>query len=269
MTDWQSSPTSSSAPTTPSWTVRRWSRALSVDIEHRTSQRVTPRLQAFTDVSNRLAYAQARQRELETVLRQWDRVDDLAAAEDRLRAERDSVRAEFERLENAIETRRRGILDELNAEFSRAIRSIGVPSIETTQIHPTNYLPMLNGKPFHKASRGGGIITATQIAYWTSILCVVVTRGDTYYPSFLLIDSPRMALNSATDISAALYRRLRDLASALPGKLQLIVADNQLPDSVQRDFAELDFDYDRPTVATVDHPGPAAVETIENCDDLP
>ena len=90
----------------------------------------------------------------------------------------------------------------------------------------------------------------------------MVSRGDTYYPSFLLIDSPRMALNSATGISAAMYRRLRDLAAARPGKLQMIVADNELPDAVQRDFAELDFDYEHPTLATISHPGPNAVQTL-------
>jgi hypothetical protein len=235
---------------------------LTLDIERRTSARVSPRLQAFTDASTRLANAQARQRELEQVLRQWDRVDDLTAAEERLTAERDRVRAEITRREDIIEERRREILDELNTEFNQALRSIGVPSIETAYIHPSNYLPILNGEPYTKVSRGGGIITAVQIAYWTSILYVVVSRGDTYYPSFLLIDSPRMALNNATGIAAALYRRLHDLAAARPGKLQLIVADNELPDAVQRDFAELNFDYEQPTVATIAHPGPNAVQTL-------
>jgi hypothetical protein len=239
-------------------------KRLTAEIESRTSERVTPRLQAFTDASQRLANAKARQRELETVLRQWDRVDDIVAAEDTLRAERDRIRAEHTRREKDIDERRRAILGELDVEFGRAIRSMGVPSIKTTKIHPTNYLPLLNGKPFHRASKGGGIITATQIAYWTSILYVVVSRGDTYYPSFLLIDSPRMALNTAEDLTAALYRRLRNLAGALPGKMQLIVADNQLPPTLQADFAEVDFDYDHPTVATVPHPGPAEVETIYN-----
>ncbi|MFF0366444.1 hypothetical protein [Micromonospora sp. NPDC005087] len=137
-----------------------------------------------------------------------------------------------------------------------------MPSIKTGHIHPTNYLPILNGQTYTKVSRGGGIITAVQIAYWTSILHVVVSPGDTYYPSFLLIDSPRMALNSATGISAALYSRLRDLAAARPGKPQMIVADNELPEAVERDFAEPDFDYPRPTVATIAHPGPNAVQTL-------
>ncbi|MEU8023677.1 hypothetical protein AB0B88_15825 [Micromonospora haikouensis] len=237
---------------------------LTVEIENRTSERVTPRLQAYTDASNKLADARARQRELETILRQWDRVDDLAATERRLSADRDRVRADIARREAILKERRQVILDELNAEFARAMRSIGVPSIETATIHPTNYLPLLNGKPFQRASKGGGIITATQIAYWTSILYVVVSRGDTDFPSFLLIDSPRMALNAATDISAALYQRLATVAAARPGKLQLIVADNQLPETVQREFAEIDFDYDHPTVSTIRHPGPSAVKTMHD-----
>ncbi|WP_158632273.1 hypothetical protein [Micromonospora sp. Llam0] len=42
----------------------------------------------------------------------------------------------------------------------------------------------------------------------------------------------------------------------------MIVADNELPDAVERDFVELDFDYEHPTVATVSHPGPNAVQTL-------
>lgn len=237
---------------------------LTAKIEERTSTRVSPRLQAFADASGQLAYADARLNELDGVLRQWDRVDDLTASEERLTNERTSVSAEIERREATIDERRREIIEELDAEFNDALRRIGVPSIETARIHPTNYLPVLNGQPYTKVSRAGGIITAVQIAYWTSILYVVVSRGDTYYPSFLLLDSPRMALNSATDISAALYRRLRDLAAARPGRLQMIVADNELPDAVQRDFAELDFDYTHPTVATIAHPGLNAVKTIDD-----
>jgi hypothetical protein len=160
---------------------------LTIDIERRTSARVTPRLQAFADASTRLANAQARQRELEHVLRQWDRVDDLTVTEEQLTAERDRVHAEIARREEALEERRLEILDELDTEFSQALRSIGVPSFETAYIHLTNYLPIIDGEPYTNVSRAGGIITAVQIAYWTSILYVVVSRGDTYYPAFMLM----------------------------------------------------------------------------------
>ncbi len=35
---------------------------------------------------------------------------------------------------------------------------------------------------------------------------------------------------------------------------------------MQRDFVEIDFDYDAPTVSTIEHPGPAAVDTIYESD---
>jgi hypothetical protein len=46
------------------------------------------------------------------------------------------------------------------------------------------------------------------------------------------------------------------------GQVQFIIADNQLPASYRRDYDEIDFTYDSPTVSTVPHPGPDAVKTI-------
>jgi hypothetical protein len=58
---------------------------------------------------------------------------------------------------------------------------------------------------------------------------VALRRGDTHYPVLLIIDSPRLALNTAEDLSAALYRRLVTIADASPGQVQFLIADNQLP----------------------------------------
>ena len=91
---------------------------------------------------------------------------------------------------------------------------------------------------------------------------MALRRGDTLYPALLIIDSPRLALNEAEALSAALYRRLVTQADASPGQVQFIIADNQLPAHYRRDYAEIDFTYDTPTVSTVRHPGPAAVQPI-------
>src|SRR5438309_682425 len=64
------------------------------------------------------ADAQARQRELEGVLRQWNCVGDLDRAEGQLTAERDRAAGEITRREAAIEDRRRGILGELKTPSS-------------------------------------------------------------------------------------------------------------------------------------------------------
>lgn len=237
-------------------------KGLSAELDARTAARITPRLQAFSDAAQRLATARARQQELELVLRQWDRADDIGAAADRLRADRESLRAELASAEANLNSRREEILASLTAEFQDTVTALGIPGVQTATIHPTNYLPLLNGRPFATFSRGGGIITAAQVAYWTSLLAVALRRGDTRYPALLIIDSPRLALNAAEDLSAALYRRLVTMADASPGQVQFLIADNQLPSHYRRDKAQIDFTYDTPTVSTVHHPGPANVRPI-------
>jgi hypothetical protein len=91
---------------------------------------------------------------------------------------------------------------------------LGIPGIRTAEINPTNYLPILNGRPFIDISSGGGIITAVQVAYWTSLLAVVLRHPETAYPALLIIDSPRLALNNQEALSSALYRRLVTQADA-------------------------------------------------------
>jgi hypothetical protein len=237
-------------------------KELTARLDTRTSDRITPRLQAFSDASDRLATARAQQQQLEIVLRQWDRVNDLVAAEDQLRTDREQLRAAIARAEEVLDARRREILDSLNEEFQTTVNTLGIPGVEQASIHPTTYLPLLNGQPFITFSRGGGIITATQIAYWTTLLTVALRRRDTAYPAFLLIDSPRLALNTAEGLSAALYRRMVTQSDIGRGRLQIIIADNELPAEYRREYAEIDFTYEHPTVSSVRHPGPAAVRTI-------
>ena len=117
----------------------------------------------------------------------------------------------------------------------RGVQQHRVPGVETAQIHRTNYLPLLNGQPYTKLSPAGGVRTTTQIAYWITLITVALRRRDTLYPVFLLIDSPRTSLNNADNLAAALYRR---------------------------DYDQLNFTYDHPTIATVPHPGPNAVQTL-------
>lgn len=245
---------------------------LTVMLETRTAERITPRLQAFADTSQQLANARARQRQLEMVLRQWDRVNDLQATEDQLRADREQMKAKIERTQSRLNSRRDEILAALNEEFQNTALTLGIPGVQTASIHPTSYLPVLNGKPFASFSpSGGGIRTATQVAYWTTLLAVAQRYPDTAYPAFMLIDTPRLALGNNEDLAAALYRRLVAQADANREtqrigadrpRLQIIIADNELPSEYRRDYAEIDFTYESPTVSTIRHPGPSAVETL-------
>lgn len=241
---------------------------LSKHLEERTTARITPRLQAFSDATNQVATAIAKQGELEATLRQWDRADDLGRVVDDLRKSQAQLRRDLNNFIADLQARRQSILEELSTEFSATVRQIGIPGVQEASIHPTNYLPVLNGAPYSAMSAGGGIITATQVAYWVSLLTVAIRRGDTFYPAFLLLDSPRLALNTAEPLTRALYSRIVNLSGAAPGRLQLIVADNEIPADYRADFPQIEFDYQHPTVSTITHPGRAGVNTIENDETL-
>lgn len=235
---------------------------LSMMIDARTTNRVSPRLQAFSDATERIAASRTAQEHYENVLQQWDRVADLAQAEDELRQEHKKLLRKIEYTEVRINERRKYLVREISKEFNRVVSTLQIPVVEEASIHPSNYLPLLNGKPFRQISRGGGIVTATQVAYWTALIAVALRERETSYPAFLMFDSPRLALNTEEELTAGLYRRLVTLAEANPGRLQLIIADNELPATYRKDFAEIDFDFKKPTVSTVRHPGKGAVKPI-------
>lgn len=237
-------------------------KSLSAELDARTRERITPRLQAFSDAMQKQATARARQQQLDQVLRQWDRADDIGAAVKKLRAEREEKRAEADRAEENLRARKDEVIAELSGEFQSTVIALGIPGVETATIHPTNYLPLLNGEPYQTFSKGGGIITAVQVAYWISLLAVALRRRDTYYPTLLIIDTPQLALNSQEQITVPLYQRLVNQADASRGQVQFIIADNQLPIDYKRGYAQKDFGYDHPTVSTIPHPGPAAVQPI-------
>jgi hypothetical protein len=236
--------------------------SLSRQIDARTADRVTPRLQAYADAASAVERARARQESVEQVLRQWDRAEDLQRAAAELAAERSGVEAEIAARTADLQERRTEVFAELTVEFQSTVADFGIPGGQDAAIDQSTYLPTLGGHRFSQVSRAGGIATATQVAYWLSLITVAARRQDCPYPAFLLMDSPRLALNTAEDIAGQMYRRFVTQVGVAPGRLQFIVADNQLPATYGREFTQLEFSYQRPTIATVSHPGPARVKPL-------
>ncbi|WP_456695255.1 hypothetical protein [Aeromicrobium sp. P5_D10] len=236
--------------------------SIAEQIEVRTSTRVSPRLQAFADATAKQQRAIVQQEFLEQTLRQWDHADDLGQEAERLTLRRNRLKLDAESGQARLSQRKTEVIAELSEELQSTVLAFGIPSVESAVINPDTYLPMINGLVFDEVSSGGGIITSTQVAYWLSLLTVANRRFDCPYPAFLMIDSPRLALNNQDDIAAQMYRRFVTQADATPGRLQFIVADNAIPDRYGQEFSEIDFDYDHPTISTIAHPGLAAVTTL-------
>lgn len=239
---------------------------LSTDLDERTRDRITPQLQAFSDATRTLTGARSYQEALDRVLFQWDRADDLRLAADQLRSEVQRLRTALEVAERQLSERKTEILDELDTEFAATMAAVGVPSVERATINRTSYLPMLNGKIYTRFSPPGGVRTATQLAYWLTLMSVALRRRDTVYPAFLLIDSPRTSLNNSDNLAAAIYRRIVTQVDAAQDRLQIIIGDNELPGDYRRDYDQRDFTYENPTVNTIPHPGPAAVQRLNSSD---
>lgn len=236
--------------------------SLTSEIDERTAERVTPRLQAYADAAAKAATAAERQKAIERVLMQWDRAEDLTQKTESLTAERARLQREVAEAESHLAQRKTEIFDELDAEFQTTVADFGIPSIQSASIDRDSYLPILNSRPFREASNAGGIITATQVAYWITLVTVAARRHDTFVPAFLLLDSPRLALNAEDDIAGQMYRRFSTQVAVTRGRFQFIIADNELPTGPGLNIAEIDFSYESPTISTVAHPGPASVEPL-------
>ncbi|MFJ8732224.1 hypothetical protein [Streptomyces bauhiniae] len=237
-------------------------RHLEAVIDARTAERVSPRLQAYSDISEKIAASRVAQKNFENVLQQWDRVADLANAEDELRRKYERLVREIDQKEAELRERRKYIVSEISKEFNRVVSNLQIPGVQEAGIHETNYLPLLNGKPLKQFSKGGGTVTATQVAYWTALIAVALRERDVPYPAFLLLDSPRLALNEEEALTTGLYRRLVTLAEANAGRVQIIVADHALPAAYHKDYAEIAFGYSKPTISSVKHPGKGGVKPL-------
>lgn len=237
-------------------------RDLTTQIQERTESRITPQLQAYADATAEKARSLVQYAELEKTLIQWDRADDLSEHAVQLDERLRSLKGSLNVAESVLEARRGQLFDEIDDEFMAIVAEVHIPGVSSAKVDRKSFLPLLNGRKFHEFVPPGGVRTATQVAYWVALMNVALRRRDTHFPAFLLMDSPRTSLNDNNDLSAALYKRLVTMADAAEGRVQVIIADNELPAAYRRDYAQMDFDYDHPTIAAVPHPGLDAVVRI-------
>lgn len=219
-------------------------------------------IQQFADATKVVAESDVLRNELEKTLIQWDRADDLFESALSLRGEIDDLTRKIDEEETILGERRDELLSELSLEFDRVVAEVGIPGVEDASISGSTYLPVINGQSFDKFSPVGGVRTAVQVSYWVTLLNVSLRRRDTWYPAFMLLDSPRTSLNNDDDLSAALYKLLVTAADVAEDRVQMVIGDNELPATYRGAYAQIDFSYERPAISTVRHPGRDAVTTI-------
>ncbi|AEV81997.1 Laminin subunit beta-2 [Actinoplanes sp. SE50] len=231
-------------------------------VDERTRELVSPRLQQFADLSAAVGTTQERVKTLEERLRYWDRAADMSRAVQEARTRRDVLKDDIRRREAIIKEAKEDVLAALTEEYARTLSNFGVPSVTSVRIDDRSYLPYVNGDRFDKISTGG-LRTALVVAYWVSLISVALRDPATNMPGCLILDSPRKSIGAGEALAANLYRQLDTLAETYRDRLQLIVADNGVPTEYASRWQRLSFSYSEPVVASVEHPGPAEVVTLD------
>lgn len=232
-------------------------------LDERTRDFVSPRLEQYADAAAALARSDEVLSAMEGVLRQWDRVNDLkltrVAAEEMVAQAKSSLKVAADSLASV----RSELLSALSSGYQEMVTRLGVPTVERAYIDTKNYLPFANGDRFDRISTGG-ITTALVTAYWLTVLATALRERETKYPTLLIIDTPRKSIGvQNAQMADELYRQLDTLASAYGNRMQVIVADNDIPKDISKRWQDLRFDYEHPTVPSVPHPGPAGVTPLD------
>ncbi|MFC0526571.1 AAA family ATPase [Phytohabitans kaempferiae] len=236
-------------------------KRLASAVDERTRELISPRLQAFSDASTAVGKAEERLRSLEERLRLWDHFNDISLHTNRLRTIRNELKDRVADQEQRL-AENRTLLRTMSADYARTLANLGVPGVRSGRIDDNTYLPYVDGVRFDRVSTGG-IRTALVVAYWVTLLATALRESTTLMPALLVLDSPRKSIGAGEALAANLYRQLDILAETYRGRVQIIVADNGLPDQYSRRWQELTFGYDRPVISSIPHPGPAEVVTLD------
>ncbi|MDD7938679.1 AAA family ATPase [Actinomycetospora lutea] len=236
---------------------------LADEVDARTRDLVSPRLQAFADASARAAEAETRIEALEESLRLWDAVEDLSRATKTAKQSMDDLNSRIAEQSRALEASRQEFFADISETYQRTVSALGIPSVTRAHISSRNYLPVVDDIPFDEVSTGG-IRTALIVAYWVTLLATAARDTSLDHPRLLIIDSPRKSIGADEDLAENLYRQLDILAQTYKSTVQIIVADNKLPSRHAKRWQEIFFDYEtNPVLYAVPHPGPSKVRTLE------
>jgi len=141
---------------------------------------------------------------------------------------------------------RREALNELSESFAEELDLLNVPLDGRGTIDATDYLPRIGGNKFDNLQgSGGGLTTAVHVAYSITLLRYALTHSYILLPTTLIIDSPRKGIGTVeagdSELAVAIYRRLIALAgsSEHAGRLQIIIADNDVPREVSGQVYEI------------------------------
>lgn len=237
-----------------------------------TRRSVAPHLAKAEQLTERRTRLTARLERLGEARELWQSLEQLRTDLNRIEAAHKECRRQIKRIKEEL-AQANDRVSAASEAFRREIQVIGIPGVPQPEIRQGDYLPYSNGVKFDQIqASGGGILTALHIAYSLSLVDVSLDDANVLLPAFLIIDSPRKAIGQTDDdvaLSLRIYKRL--ISAAGSGRVQLIIADNDLPRDARTELGASrytieDLNYGlEAMVPGVHHPGfSTSLETVES-----
>lgn len=159
-----------------------------------------------------------------------------------------------DRREELAPARRR--VEDLSETFDAVLRRFTLPWLESAEVDPKTYLPVVNGRNL-RALSSGGMKTTTNVAYYLAVFLTALRDQGVLLPSFLMLDSIRKASGTEKEDlarSERIYAYLQTLQemrhppNPLPRDFQLIVVDNDMPAQFKPKFRTIQIDVQNPLI---------------------
>ncbi|MEU8312008.1 hypothetical protein [Micromonospora sp. NPDC048887] len=236
-------------------------RRLKDELDLVTAQAVTPRFSEVELLSSTRGQALAELEHTQNLIRFWDELRSLESRVNEMEARRNQLEERLAKSKARLKTRR-SVLSELSELFEQTVGELQVPWATSASIDGKTYLPLVNGERFESLAVAGGTKTIVTVAYHLTILGHALAQRDTLLPQFIILDTPRKNLGvnpSDKAMGARIYDRVRTLVDAYRDDVQFIIADNDFPEKADW-IRSLHFDYERPLLPHVVHPGEEAAK---------
>ena len=245
---------------------------LQVDTLHRaydqaTASAASPRIEAVAQLSRQAESLRHDIDEIGQHAQMWRRLDQVRNEAAAHRKTDRQLKVDITEREKAL--RARGAqLDDISAAFAEEVNLIGVPADGNAHIDPGTFLPLVGDTAFEDLqASGGGASTALNIAYHLTLLTTALDHPDVLLPSLLIIDSPRKAIAAGDrdrELGRRIYARLVTLAEAYKDRIQLIVADNDIPAELVTTRNTIELTSERSTVPGVTNTGVGEGQRVED-----
>lgn len=238
------------------------------EIDVATREAVAPFVDRIADLTGDAARLGAQLAETDRLERLNSELVSVRQARGDLQARLAELEDDLERAKDHAELGRARVL-ELSEIFAETLQRFEQPWFEEqggeAHIDPTNYRPVVNGQ-YLPEQLSGGMKVVTNLAYYLAGLTFALRApAESRLPTFLMIDTPRKNFGSSPEdrrASERFYADIHALRGLYGDRMQIIIADNDVPVRVRRGLRIRTFDYESPLIPSVEHPGEGKVATL-------